>query len=105
VSAELEEVFADLQTRYEPGVIAAATTFYFSLGDAAGQKWVVRLTPEAMHAEPGTTDEADVYLKMAEERFLKLIRGEWTPGIADFMTGKVESNDPTKLVVLKDCFT
>ena len=72
--------------------------------DEEGQKWVVKATPEGCAVEEGKTDGADVLLKTSEELFLKMIRGEWTPGLMDFMSGKIKSNDPTKLPLLKDCF-
>ncbi|RMG08992.1 MAG: hypothetical protein D6731_20730 [Planctomycetota bacterium] len=79
-------------------------TFYFSLGEGPGQKWTVRLTPTECSAEQGKAENADCFLKTSEERFLKLLAGKWTPGVMDFMSGKIKSNDPTKLKLLKDCF-
>ena len=69
------------------------------------QKWVMEIGPESCEITPGKADNADIFLKTSEELFLKLLVGEWTPGIKDFMMGKIKSNDPTKLTVLKDCFT
>ena len=103
MSEVLKNAFEKMQARYKPGVIDKKTTFYFSLGDDAGQKWHMIATPEDCEINPGKID-ADVVLKTSEELFLKLIRGEWTPGAMDFMRGKIKSNDPTQLTVLKDCF-
>ena len=97
MSEALAKAFEELQSRYKPGKIDQPLTFYFSLGDDPGQKWTAKLSPEACEVEAGKTDDADCFLKVSEELFLKLIRGEWTPGAMDFMSGKIKSNDPTKL--------
>ena len=60
---------------------------------------------ELPRLEEGKTEGADCFLKTSEELFLKLIRGEWSPGAMDFMSGKIKSNDPFKLKLLKDCFS
>ena len=104
MSQALTDTFNTMKERYKPGVLAQPTTFYFSLGENEGQKWVMRLTPQDISVEPGKTSDADVMLKTSEERFLKMVRGEWTPGVMDFMRGRIKSNDPTKLQMLKDCF-
>jgi putative sterol carrier protein len=104
MSEALAKTFSAMKDRYKTGVIDSPVTFYFSLGDGPGQKWLVKLTPDACEAEEGKGD-ADCFLKTSEELFLKLIQGEWVPGIMDFMSGKIKSNDPTKLTLLKDCFS
>jgi long-chain acyl-CoA synthetase len=104
MSQQLEQAFEAMKARYKPNVIQDSLTFYFSLGDDPGQKWVMKVSPEACEIEQGKSDSADCLLKTSEELFLKLIRGEWTPGVMDFMRGKIKSNDPQKLQLLKDCF-
>jgi long-chain acyl-CoA synthetase len=104
VSEELSNAFNAMKDRYKTGVIDEPVTFYFSLGEAEGQKWLVKLSPDSCEVEQGKGD-ADCFLKTSEELFLKLIRGQWTPGVMDFMSGKIKSNDPTRLSLLKDCFT
>lgn len=100
----LSDVFEEMKQRYKKGVIDAPISFYFSLGEGPGQKWLMKLTPEACEVTEGKGD-ADVFLKTSEDRFHKLITGKWTPGAMDFMRKKISSNDPLKLKVLKDCFT
>jgi long-chain acyl-CoA synthetase len=105
VSQALTKAFEEFKARFKPGVIQQPTTFYFSLGDEEGQKWILKLAPESCEIDPGKTTNADVVLKTSEELFLKLITGKWTPGVMDFMRGKIKTNDPEKLTLLKDCFT
>lgn len=104
MSQALADAFAAMQRRYKPGVVTETLTFYFSLGDAPGQKWTVELAPQSCTVRQEKTDKADVLLKTTEELFLKLIRGEWTPGVMDLMSGKLKTNDPARLGLLKQCF-
>lgn len=104
VSEALATAFEDMKRRFKTGVFTQPTTFYFSLGDGPGQKWVVKADAESCEISQGQTEAADCFLKTSEELFLKLLRGEWTPGVMDFMRGKIKSNDPTKLTLLKDAF-
>ena len=69
-----------------------------------GQKWNMTVGPDACEVGQGKLDGADVFLKTSEDKFLDLLAGKWKPGVMDFMRGKIKSNDPTKLTVLKDCF-
>ncbi|MDC3379447.1 SCP2 sterol-binding domain-containing protein [Planctomycetota bacterium] len=103
MSEELKQAFDKMKARYKTGQISETMTIYFSLGDAPGQKWNATLTPDSCEFAEGKSD-AELVIKTSEELFLKLIRGEWVPGMMDFMSGKIKSNDPTKLTVLKDCF-
>ncbi len=104
MSQELAEAFEQFKQRFKPGVIKEPTTFYFSLGDAPDQKWVLKADADSCEVSRGKADDADCFLKTSEELFLKLIRGQWKPGVMDFMRGKIKSNDPTKLQLLKDAF-
>lgn len=104
MSETLEAVFQDLKSRYKTGQLQEDLSFYFSLGDAEGQKWSARLTPDSCEVFKGKIDDADVFLKTSEDLFVKLIRGEYKPSMMDFMSGKISSNDPFKLTALKDCF-
>ncbi len=104
MSQALKDTFEQLKQRFKPGVIKQPTTFYFSLGDGPGQKWVLKADATTCEVSEGKTDTADCLLKTSEELFLKMIRGEWKPGVMDFMRGKIKTNDPTKLQLLKDAF-
>jgi len=104
VSESLQKTFEEFKGRYKPGKVDEKLTFYFSLGDAEGQKWTMTIDPQSCEVHQGKADDADVFLKTSEELFLKLLRGEWKPGVMDFMKGKIKSNDPMKLTLLKDCF-
>ncbi len=104
MSQALAEAFEKMKARYKKGIVQGTKTFYFSLGEQDGQKWVVTATPDACEVKQGKIEGADVILKTSEELFLKLIRGQWVPGMMDFMRGKIKTNDPDGLRLLKDAF-
>lgn len=105
MSETLKTVFEDLKSRYKTGVMEETMSFYFSLGDAEGQKWSATLAPDGCEVQQGKIENADVFLKTSEELFVKLIKGEYKPSMMDFMSKKISSNDPLKLGALKDCFS
>ena len=100
----MKQAFDDLRRRFRGDAVDEPTTFYFSLGDAEGQKWTMTLTPEACTVTPGKVENADCVLKTSADLFLKFVAGAYTPGVGDFMTGKIKSNDPLKLELLKKVF-
>lgn len=104
MSETLAAVFDDMKKRFRTGVFGRPTTYYFSLGERPEQKWVLKADAESCEVTQGRAERADCVLKTSEELFLKLVQGEWTPGVMDFMRGKIKSNDPTKLQLLKDAF-
>ncbi len=101
---DLQKTLAALQARYRPGVVEKKTTYYLSLGDGEGQKWTVTLTPEACAVTPGKTEGADCVLKTSADLFEKLVAGTWKPGMGDFFTGKIKTNDVDLLQKLQQAF-
>ncbi|MCW8139488.1 MAG: SCP2 sterol-binding domain-containing protein [Planctomycetota bacterium] len=104
MSQALVDAFEHLKRVYKPNVVSKQTVFYVSLGDAADQKWIMTLTPAECTAVPGKTEAADVVLKMAENDFVRMVKGDWVPGALDFMRGKIKTNNVEGLKLLKDCF-
>ncbi len=104
MSVDLAKTLESLQKRYVPGTIKETTTYYLSLGDAAGEKWTVKLTPTAAELAPGKPENADCVLKTSAELFAKLVAGTWKPGAMDFMSGKIKTSDVEKLQRLQKAF-
>lgn len=102
MSDELRATFQDLQKRFKPGAVAKDTTFYFSLGDE--EKWTLTLTPKEFKVVQGKVENADCVLKTSADLFIKMMKGAYRPGIGDFLSGKVKSNDPEMLKVLEEAF-
>lgn len=91
----VENIFSALEGSYSPGGIDSETSFYFSIGDI---KKTVVLTPEACRVADGKTiDEVDCVCKTDSDFFIKIWDEGYRPGMSDFMSGKIKSNDPFKL--------
>ncbi|MCO4743507.1 MAG: SCP2 sterol-binding domain-containing protein [Proteobacteria bacterium] len=98
----IPEIFANMQTRYNSGVLSENRTYYFSVGD---HKYTVKLTPEACEVEEGRSGDADCILKATPDLFEKMVIKGKTPGPMDIMRGRIKTNDPAMLAQLKDLFT
>ena len=99
----VEDIFSSLEARYKPGVVQRTQTFYFSLDD---YKYTVTLDPQSCKVEEGkTVENADCFVKTSSELFLKMYNGEHTPGMADFMTGRIKSNNPYLMKTFVDAFS
>jgi long-chain acyl-CoA synthetase len=99
----LVALFEELPGRFIKGRVDGPVSFYFSLGNDPEGKWTLRLTPETcelVNAKPdGGT--ADCVLKTTPEMFTRIVREAYEPGVAEFMSGVVKSND----VALLQTFT
>ena len=106
MSAEhLIKIFNGLHERFKVNQIQEDTTFYFSLGEESGEKWTVTVGPERCEVKEGKQmEQADCFLKTSADLFIKMMEGTYQPGITDFMSGKVKSNDPMKLKLLLKVF-
>jgi hypothetical protein len=101
---DLEKTLNDLKARFKPGAVSKKTTYYLSLGDGPGQKWTVTLTPDACEVKEGKTENADCVFKTSAELFGQLVAGSWKPGVGDFFSGKVKTNDVDLLQKLQKAF-
>ncbi len=104
MAEDLKGIFDEMKKRYKAGSVAERTTFYFSLGDGPGQKWSMTMLPEACEVVEGKTDNADCVMKTSADLFVKIVTGKHSPGVGDFMMGRIKSNDPDKLRLLAKAF-
>ena len=99
----VEDIFRGLKARFVPGVAKKEQTFYFSLDD---HKWTVRVGPDDCSVEEGkTVENADCFVKTSSDLFLKMYNGEHYPGMADFMSGRIKSNNPYAMKTFVDAFS
>lgn len=99
----LDEIFAAMRERFKPGVADKRLSFYFSLGE--GAKYTVFVDAQAVDVQTGrTTERADCVLKTDPAMFQKMVLEGYEPGVMEFMSGKVKSNDPFLLKTFKACF-
>lgn len=94
--SEVSKVFEKLPKMFQKGSVSKDRTFYFSLGD--DEKWTVALTKDKCTVTEGKpAADADCFFKASEKMFLDVWSGSYTPGIKDFMTGAIKSNNPVLL--------
>ncbi|HET9529304.1 MAG TPA: SCP2 sterol-binding domain-containing protein, partial [Blastocatellia bacterium] len=95
-SGLISKVFQSLPSRFQSGKVSKQIIYYFSIDD---EKWTVTVRPDECEVTQGkATEEADCFLKTSSELLLKIFRGEHTPSIMDFMSGKIKSNRPDLLL-------
>ncbi len=91
----VEEVFASLGNCFQANKVAQQQVYYFSVDEV---KKTVTLSPEKIVVENGkTVDEADCVCKTSSAFFLKIWQEGYRPGMADFLSGKIKSNNPSAL--------
>jgi len=98
----VDGIFGGLEERYISGSVKETQTFYFSLDD---HKWTVTLEPDGCKVEEGkTVENADCFVKTSADLFLRMYNGEHFPGVTDFMTGRIKSNNPYAMKTFVDAF-
>ena len=94
--SEIGKIFQGLPKRFQKGNVKTPRTFYFSLDD--DEKWTVSLTPDKCDVKAGKpAQDADCFFKASEKMFLDVWNGKHVPGMTDFMTGAIKSNNPMLL--------
>jgi putative sterol carrier protein len=91
----VEDIFASLNGLFVEGAVAKPITFYFSLGDT---KKTVELSPDSFAVSDGkVVDSADCVCKTSPEFFVKIWEEDYRPGMKDFLSGTIKSNNPNAL--------
>lgn len=91
----VEEIFAHLEDEFQEGRVAQRKIYYFSVDDV---KRTVTVGPDGITVEQGKTVEtADCVCKTSTGFFLKVWREGYRPGMQDFFSGAIKSNDPFAL--------
>ena len=91
----VEEIFINLGDYFQANKVAQKQVFYFSVDEV---KKTVTLSPEKIEVEDGkTVEEADCVCKTSTDFFLKIWQEGYRPGMADFLSGKIKSNNPFAL--------
>lgn len=91
----IEEIFACLPKSFSAEEVTEPVSYYFSLGAI---KRTVRLSPQGCIVEEGrTVDNGDCVCKTSPEFFLKIWQDGYRPGVQDFLSGTIKSNNPNAL--------
>lgn len=98
----IDDIFKGLPDSFVAGAVDEKVSFYFSL---EGVKKTVTVDPAGLTVEDGkAVDNADCVCKTSPEFFLRIWNEGYRPGLKDFLTGSIKSNDPDKLRVFLKCF-
>jgi len=98
----IEAIFSSLPGSLVSGVVDTKTVYYFSLGEI---KKTVHLDADTCVVEDGrTVDDADCVCKTDEAFFLAIWEDGYRPGMGDFMSGKIKSNNPSALQAFLQAF-
>ena len=98
----LEQIFSGLGAGYIAGAIEKETSFYFTFGDL--KKTVIISRDSCRVADGKIQEEVDCVCKTDRDFFLKIWNEGYRPGMTDFMSGKIKSNDPFKLKMFLSAF-
>lgn len=96
VENPLEALFGELPNKLLPDKLKRPITWYFSLGKEASGKWTLKADPDGTAtAEPGrpTGGKADCVLKTDVKTFMRICTESYIPSPAEFMDGRVKTND------------
>jgi long-chain acyl-CoA synthetase len=99
----LVALFDELPRRFLKGRVDGPVSFYFTLGAEPEAKWTVVVDAAECRVVNGKPDgsAADCVLKTSAELFTRIVREGYEPGVPEFMSGQVKSND----VALLQTFT
>ena len=91
----IEQIFSEIPQNYNPATVSDPFTIYFSI-DAV--KKTVQLTSTVCQVDDGrVVEDADCVCKTSAEFFLKVWNEGYKPGLKDFLSGAIKSNNPELL--------
>lgn len=91
----IDAIFKQMEEAFQTGRIDKNLSYYFSIDE---QKKTVFLSPESCKVEEGkTTDSADCVCKTTAEFFARIWNDGYRPGVKDFLSGAIRSNNPEAL--------
>jgi len=98
----LEKIFDDLPALFQQTAVKSPVSYYFSLDDT---KKTVKISIDGCTVENGKTIEnADCVCKTSIDFFLKIWNDGYRPGLKDFMSGTIKSNNPNELKTFLTAF-
>jgi hypothetical protein len=101
-AGDVAGVFRVLEKQFIPGRIGEEIVYCFSVNE---EVWTLTVGPEVCKVQNDQcTEEADCFLKMSRDIFLGTLRGEYTPSVADLMSGRIKSRRPELLRFLTQVF-
>ena len=88
----IDQIFSEIPQNFQPGSASEPVSIYFSIDDV---KKTVQMSSSSCQVNNGrAVDDADCVCKTSEEFFLKVWNGGYKPGLKDFLSGAIKSNNP-----------
>lgn len=101
----LEDLFTELEKRFQPDEVKQPLTYYFSLGQGPETKWTVRVDKSGCRIFNGKGDDpADCVMKTDVAMFTRIVRDHYIPQVSEFLDGTVKTNDPELLTAFVQVF-
>lgn len=98
----INDIFNELPDAFVAGGTSEPVSFYFSLGET---KKTVMISPDKCSVSDGkAVDNADCVCKTSPEFFVKIWQDGYRPGMKDFLSGTIKSNNPGSLQTFLKCF-
>lgn len=91
----LEEIFTSLPSFYVADLFPEPYSFYFSLGET--KKTVICESSGCTVSDGRTVEAADCVCKTSPEFFIRIWNEGYRPGMKDFLSGTIKSNNPNAL--------
>lgn len=101
----LQEIFLDLERRFQGDAVKDPLTYYFSLGEGRDAKWTVQVAKDGCRIVNDKLDgKADCVFKTDARMFTKIIKEHYIPDVSEFLDGTVKTNDPELLTTFLSIF-
>ncbi len=98
----IDDIFKAMPEIFKAQTLKEPMSYYFSLGES---KKTVELAPDRCVVSDGkTVDNADCVCKTSTDFFLKIWQEGYRPGMKDFLSGTIKSNNPGALQTFLTCF-
>ncbi len=92
---EIAAVFEGLPQRFCGENVRAERSYCFVMG--VDETWTVEVAKDRCAVRKGEKADADVFFEASPQLFLDVWNGRHQLGLADFLTGRVRSNNPLLL--------
>ena len=100
--ATADSLFGILGQKFRAGKTTKTIVYHFCIDD---RDWTLVVSSEAFQVLDGKPATPDCYLKTTSEIIIGTVRGEYKLSFADFLSGKIRSNNPQLLLTLREVFS
>jgi len=91
----IEQLFSDMEQQCDAGKVGKDASYYFSVDEA---KKTVFVSADGCRVVDGkATETADCVCKTSVDFLAKVWNEGYTPGVKDFLSGSIKSNNPAAL--------